>query len=130
MSVNNDKLKEYENEVRTNWGSTIQYKEYKEKTNNRNNEELKCINNNLMNLFTEIGKIKHLPVEDENVLEKIKELKDYINNNYYNCNNEMLKSLGQMYINDVRFRNNIDKAGGEGTAKFVNEAILYFANNF
>lgn len=34
-----------------------------------------------------------------------------------------MKNLGQMYIGDERFKNNIDKAGGIGTAEFTAEAI-------
>ena len=46
--------------------------------------------------------------------------------NYYNCTNEILSGLGQMYVCDKRFKKNIDKAGGEGTAKFVMEAIKVY----
>lgn len=35
----------------------------------------------------------------------------------------MLKQLVQMYIADERFKNNIDKAGGAGTAEFVANVI-------
>ena len=54
--------------------------------------------------------------------ELVKELKNYINDNYYTCTNEILASLGQMYIADERFKNNIDKHA-VGTAEFVSKAI-------
>ena len=34
-----------------------------------------------------------------------------------------------MYVNDERFKHNIDKAGGEGTAEFVNQAIAFYCSN-
>lgn len=33
-----------------------------------------------------------------------------------------------MYANDERSRDNIDKAGGNGTAKFVNQAISIYCS--
>ena len=72
--------------------------------------------------------MKHLPVEDEKVQEKIKLLKEFITENYYTCTNEILYLLGQMYVNDERFKKNIDNAGGEGTAKFVYEAISVYCS--
>ena len=81
-----------------------------------------------MDIFAELGALKHLSVEDENVQEKIKTLKEFITDNYYNCTNETLNELGQMYVNDERFKNNIDKVGGDGTAKFVSQAISFYCS--
>jgi len=33
---------------------------------------------------------------------------------------------GNLYVTDERFRENIDKAGGEGTAAFVSKAIAAY----
>ena len=39
---------------------------------------------------------------------------------------EILAGLGEMYVTDERFRENIDKVGGEGTAAFVSKAIAVY----
>ena len=52
----------------------------------------------------------------------VKELQNYITENYYTCTNQILAGLGQMYIADERFKTNIDK-NGNGTAEFVSIAI-------
>ncbi|MBQ2899840.1 MAG: TipAS antibiotic-recognition domain-containing protein, partial [Oscillospiraceae bacterium] len=52
-----------------------------------------------------------------------KELQDFITGNYYTCTDEILSGLGKMYVGDERFKNNIDKAGGTGTAEFAAKAI-------
>ena len=39
---------------------------------------------------------------------------------------EILAGLGEMYVADERFRENIDKTGGEGTAAFVSKAIAVY----
>ena len=81
-----------------------------------------------MNVFTELGTLRYLSVEDEKVQEKLEKLKKFITDNYYTCTNEILYSLGQMYVNDERFKNNIDRVAGESTAKFVAEAISVYCS--
>ncbi|MEK3883139.1 TipAS antibiotic-recognition domain-containing protein [Paenibacillus sp. PL2-23] len=41
---------------------------------------------------------------------------------------EAFKGLGEMYVNDPRFRNNIDEFG-EGLAVFMRDAMAHFADN-
>jgi len=125
---NDEEFNQYYAETKEKWGNTSQYKECKEKNKNRTNQEFENINDRFMNIFEELGALKNLPAEDEKVQEKIKTLKEFITENYYNCTNETLNVLGQMYVNDERFKNNIDKAGGEGTAEFVSQAISVYSS--
>lgn len=55
----------------------------------------------------------------------VKKLQDYITEYFYHCTDEILAGLGQMYVGDERFKNNIDKCG-EDTVKFVSEAIKIY----
>ena len=121
--MTNEEYNQYENEVKEKWSNTEQFKEYEEKNKNRSNNEIKEINDKLMSIFAELGDLKHLSVEDEKVQEKIKLLQNFISSNYYECTNEILDGLGKMYVTDERFKNNIDKVGGKGTAQFVSQAI-------
>ena len=45
---------------------------------------------------------------------------------YYPCTKEILNSLGEMYAAGGEFTENIDKAGGEGTAVFAQRAIAIY----
>ena len=126
--MNVKEINNYYAEAREKWGNTSEYKEYEAKSKNRTKQEFEDINDRFMNIFSEIGKLKDLSVEDEKVQGKIKELQQFITVNYYTCTNEILYSLGQMYVNDERFKKNIDNAGGEGTAKFVYEAISVYCS--
>ena len=56
------------------------------------------------------------------VQDLVKKMQNHITENYYLCTKEILAGLGQMYVFDERFKNNIDK-NGDGTAEFVCEAI-------
>ena len=126
--MNQEQNNQYDNEAKAKWENTKQYEEYEQKIKNKSKEEFEKINNNLMNIFRELGALKELSIESKEVQEKIGLLQEFITINYYNCTNEILKGLGQMYINDERFKKNIDQAGGAGTAKFVNNAILVYCS--
>ena len=55
----------------------------------------------------------------------VRELQNYITENYYTCTGEILAGLGQKYVADERFKNNIDKHA-IGTATFVSAAIATY----
>ena len=56
----------------------------------------------------------------------VKKLQNHITENYYKCTKEILFRLGQMYVADERFKNNIDKHS-DGTAAFVCDAIQVYS---
>ena len=46
----------------------------------------------------------------------------------YHCTDTILKGLGQMYLADQRFQENIDE-NGLGTAQFMSKAIEIYCNH-
>ncbi len=52
----------------------------------------------------------------------VEKLQNHITENYYLCTMEILAGLGQMYVFDESFKNNIDE-NGKGTAEFISAAI-------
>lgn len=116
-------IEKYEAEVKAKWGNTKAYQEYKQKDISRNEDSYNKSANELMTMFSELGELKHLSPDSDEVQKKISALQKFITNNYYVCTNEILSGLGEMYVCDERFKNNIDKAGGDGTADFVKRAI-------
>ena len=117
------KEKEYAGEAKRRWGDTAAWREYEKKKPGDVAAE------GLMELFKEFGKLKELPADDAQVKEAVRGLKNYISENYYECTDEILSGLGKMYSEDPRFKENIDKAGGEGTAEFVTRAIEEHCKN-
>lgn len=111
-------LEQYAAEAKEKWGHTDAYKEYEQKHSNSADKT-----DELMQIFTEIGKIKHLTPDSSEAKKLIKKLQNFITENYYTCTDEILKNLEQMYISDERFKNNIDSAGGIGTAEFTAKII-------
>ena len=116
-------IKKYEAEVKAKWGNTKAYQEYEQKDITRNEGDYSKIANELMTMFSELGELKHLTPNVDEVQKKISALQKFITDNYYVCTNEILSGLGEMYVCDEHFRSSIDKAGGDGTAGFVKQAI-------
>ena len=116
--------KQYEVEAKQRWGETDAYKEHEQKTANYTKDNWQDVNDGLMIIFTKFAEcMKGGHTADSNDAQAlVKELQNYITENYYTCTKKILAGLGQMYIADERFKNNIDK-NGKGTAEFVSQAI-------
>ena len=123
------KIEEYTERAKAEWCDTQEYEEYAEKSSKRTKEDEKNIAAGLMAVFADFGKLKDGTAESTEAVEKVKALQKYITDNYYNCTDEMLMSLGKMYSASDEFRQNIDKAGGTGTAEFVIKAIRAYIGN-
>lgn len=121
-------IEKYEAEAKAKWGNTKAYQEYSEKESARKEDSHDRIADELMTMFSELGELKHLSPEAEEAQEKISGLQKFITDHYYVCTNEILSGLGEMYVCDKRFRSNIDKAGGDGTADFVKRAISVYCS--
>lgn len=127
-AFNSEKENEYRKEAKERWGGTNAYRESKENEKKRTDGENKLIADSLMKIFVEFSEIKTLSPESEKAQMLVSKLKNHISENYYECSNAILSSLGQMYVLDDRFRENIDGYATEGTAQFVSEAIAYFTS--
>ena len=121
-----NEIEKYKEEVKTKWGNTKAYLEYKQKDIAQNESSYGKIANELMTMFSELGGLKHLSPNSDEVQKKISALQKFITQHYYVCTNEILNGLGQMYVGDERFKKNIDMAGGNGTAEFVSQAISVY----
>jgi len=120
-----DKRKEaaYAAEAKERWGKTQAFREYEENVSDRTEAETGLLKGRMAAIFADLGELKGCDPASETAQSKVRELQDFISANYYRCTDEILFSLGQMYVADARFKANIDAAGGEGTAEFVKKAI-------
>jgi len=119
--------KQYEAEVKERWGKTDAYKEHQEKTKGYSNDKWQEANAGLDVIMEEFARCKDrgATADSDEALALVQKLQNYITEQYYTCTKEILAGLGQMYVADERFRNNIDKHG-EGTAQFISEAITKY----
>ena len=119
--------RKYAKEVKERYGKTDAYKEYEVKTKNYDKDKWNGINSEANEIFKAFADNKDKAPESEEVQELVKRWQNHITKNYYNCTKEILASLGIMYVNDERFKENIDKSG-EGTAEFMSRAIEVYCN--
>jgi len=122
-------INDYESEARARWGNTDAYREHEKKTKYYTKEKWSEANNGLVTIFAEFAacKASGASVDSAEAQALVAKLQAHITANYYTCTNNILAGLGQMYVVDERFKNNIDKYG-EGTSAFAAEAIDLFCN--
>lgn len=120
------KLERYKAEAKKMWGGTEAYREYEQKAADYTDEKLNDLAAGLMDVFVRFGALRGNSPDDDAAQSLVKYLQEYISANYYTCTNEILMGLGQMYSTGGEMTDNIDKAGGNGTAAFVAEAIKIY----
>ena len=110
-------------EAKAKWGKTDAYREFEQKTDGQSPQQLKSAGDGLMDIFAELGTLRRLSPESAEAQALIRKLQGYITEHFYTCTPQILRSLGQMYIAGDSMTENIDKAGGPGTAEFAHRAI-------
>ena len=123
-AFDNKDLEQYKAEVKERWGETRAYQEYEQKQ--RDGQDFAAGTAQLMGAFAKLGSMKELTPDNPQVQEQVGVLQRVITENFYTCTPEILSGLGEMYTADERFRENIDRAGGEGTAEFARQAIAAY----
>ena len=118
---------QYEDEAKQRWGDTDAYKESQAKTAGYSKDKWNHVFAGMNGVFAEFAECRNSgeSADSNNAQQLVKKLQDYITANFYCCTDNILAGLGQMYVCDERFKNNID-SHCEGTAEFVSEAIKIY----
>ena len=126
-AFDNKEFERYKAEAQEKWGKTDAYKQHTEKTRDYSGQKWNALADEMDRIMAEFALcMKNGAAADSaEALQLVKALQDHITQNYYNCTNQILAGLGQMYVADERFKNNIDKHG-DGTAEFICEAIAAY----
>ncbi|MGN0470243.1 MAG: MerR family transcriptional regulator [Acutalibacteraceae bacterium] len=121
------KCKEYANEAKERWGNTAAYKESTEKTAGYSTEKWSQVNSAMDERIAEFAdcKKKGFAPDSHEAQVLVKKWQDFITENYYTCTNDILVGLGEMYVADERFQQNIDRHS-DGTAQFMHNAIKVY----
>ena len=123
-AFDNSEFDKYKVEAQEKWGQTTAYNEYAEKTKHYSKEKWNSLAEGMNDILAEFAVCMKKGEEPDSTEAQnlVKRLQNHITENYYLCTNEILAGLGQMYVADERFKNNIDK-NADGTAEFICEAI-------
>ena len=125
-SFDTEKIDRYAAQAKEKWGKTEAYKEFESKTVGQSKTQQQETGDKLMDIFREFGQIRHLSPASSEAQALVGKLQKFITENYYNCTNQILFGLGQMYAAGDEMNANIDKAGGTGTGAFVRDAITIY----
>ncbi len=116
---------EYAKEVKERWGATDAYAQSEAKAKNRTKADWDVMNDKMNALIREFAANRSEAPDSAKAHELVGNWQKFLCDNYYDCPNEMLGSLAEMYVGDERFKKNID-SNGEGTAQFMHDAIAAY----
>ena len=127
MKFSEIEFDKYATEAKEKWGNTKAYHQYEEKTKDFSKDKWNIQADEMDAIFAEFAEcLKNRASSSSDIAQGlVKKLQNHITENFYNCTDEILAGLAQMYVSDERFRDNIDRHG-EGTAEFIRTAIAYF----
>ena len=120
------KIDEYTAQARAAWGETPAFQEYDRKAKGRTTTDNMELNEQMMRIFAEFGAIRSESPASEKAMQLVGKLQAFITEHFYTCTDQILSGLGAMYAAGGEMTDNIDRAGGEGTATFANEAIRVY----
>lgn len=126
-AFDNTEFEKYKAEAKEKWGKTDSWKEHSDKTKNYSKDKWQSAEEGLNAIFGAFADCKAAgnDICSESAQALVAKLQGYITENFYTCTNQILFGLGQMYVMDERFKENIDK-NGEGTADYVSHAIAVY----
>ena len=116
-------MEEYTAQAKAKWGKTDAYREFEQKTAGQTDAQARSTGDALMDIFAEFGAIRSQSPDSAEAQALVAKLQSFITEHYYTCTKQILRGLGQMYIAGDSMTDNINAAGGEGTAAFAQKAI-------
>lgn len=117
--------------MNNNWINTNEYSEYLNKTKDYSDDKMNSLKIDMNKIFEEFADNMNNNIEynSNETLELVKKLQDFITSNFYKCSNDILLYLGELYINDERFKANID-IHGDNNSLYINKAIKYYCSKY
>lgn len=111
---------QYAKEAAQRWGNTEAFLESREKHKDYGPEQEARIQAEMEEIFHAFGACADPAGPDAQAL--VERWQAHITRYHYNCTGPILACLGEMYVNDPRFQENLDKYG-PGTAQKMSAAI-------
>ena len=114
---------QYAKEAAERWGNTEAFLESREKHKAYTPEDEARITGEMEELFSAFGRCADPTGPEAQAL--VKRWQEHITKYHYRCTDGILACLGESYVSDPRFRENLDKYG-PGTARKMSEAIAFY----
>ena len=115
---------EYEEEAKQRWGETEAYQQSAQRTARYTKQDWELLKAEVDGIYRRFLAlmVDGTPPGAAAPMDVAEEHRAHISRWFYDCSKETHAGLGQMYLADVRFKENIDKAG-EGLAEYMSAAI-------
>jgi DNA-binding transcriptional MerR regulator len=117
--------KQYAQEVKERWGGTAAYAESARKTKEYGKEDWARIQAEAEEIYRNFALNMNRNPGSPEAQKLVADWQAHISKNYYHCTNEILSGLGELYVADERFTENIDKYG-QGLAAFMSRSIAFY----
>lgn len=117
--------KKYADEAEKKYGASDAYKESKRRTGKYTAQDWQCIQAESEAIYMALAEKRHGEPGDVQVQELVQQWQALISRWFYPCSDEILQGLGEMYMQDERFKENIDEYGA-GLTEFFSQAIAYY----
>ncbi len=118
-------MERYHKEAEERYGDTPEFAQSEKRTGQYSKEDWKRMEEETEKIYSSFAALRGYAPDDEKAQALVKLWQEYITKYYYPCTKEILCSLGQMYLEDERFTENLDRYG-KGTAKLMSLAIAYY----
>lgn len=116
---------QYAAEAKEKWGATSAYQESVKREAARSGAEESVMAAEADAIFAVFAEKRGCDPTAPEVQELVKRWQDHISHWYYPCTAEILAGLGQMYVGDDRFTQNLDRFGA-GVADLMSRAIAVY----
>ncbi len=121
-----DALREqYAAEAKARWGNTEAYRESTRREAGWTETDQAEMSAASAEIFSGFAALVAAGPADARVQALVVRWKAFISERYYDCTDEILAGLGQMYVLDARFTQSLDQFG-PGTAKLMSDAIALY----
>ncbi|NLG25020.1 MAG: MerR family transcriptional regulator [Clostridiales bacterium] len=120
--------REYAEEARQRWGDTEAYRQSAERTASYGPADWAAIQTEADGIYRRFVQAMPEGPDSEQARGLAAEWQAHITARYYECTDEILSGLAEMYVDDQRFTKNIDRYA-EGLARFMRDAIRSHLRN-
>ena len=123
------KIDDYAEQAKTLYGKSEAYQQCAQKAAARTAQQNQKVNGQLMDFFAALGQIKEQNPGGEAAQQWVRQLQAFITEHYYDCTEQILLGLGDLYAGGGSMTENIDAAGGPGTGCFARQAIRFYCKH-
>lgn len=117
----------YEEEARQRWGHSEEYRQSAERTKKYTKADWTKIQQESGAIYQGLASVMDRDPADPEVQEWTRQWHEHINTYFYQCSLEVFRGLGDMYVADERFTQNIDKFA-PGLAAFMKAAMHVYCD--